>query len=122
MIDHYYGAYADMVREDSERINALNALREAQTNAVRRLEGEELAAAGESILRTGRTESSAVVTLAPPQPPPPPRPTEQLFEPLPGVMVREDIPAIEANPDLELRGKAGCHDQYLQYRSGAAPE
>lgn len=98
MIDHYYGAYGNMGREWSMPVSVTD-----EKAYGRRLEGEELAAAAESLRRTAKTESSAVVTLAPPQPPPPPRPTEQIFEPLPGVMVREDIPAIPGSPEIEMR-------------------
>lgn len=101
MIDHYYGAFAGIAKEGTERLRAFSA-----QDSGRALEGAEHAAAVES-LRSSASNSKrhggVVVTIAPPEPPPEPKPSVLNFKPQPGVMVRQDIPSIAANPDLELR-------------------
>ncbi|MFY0663446.1 MAG: hypothetical protein JXQ97_02410 [Natronospirillum sp.] len=101
MIDHYYGAFAGIAKEGTERLRAQDA-----QHSGRVLEGAEHSAAVEKLRGSANSNSKrsgVVVTIAPPEPPPEPKPTVLNFKPQPGVMVRQDIPSIAANPDLELR-------------------
>ncbi|WLD58052.1 hypothetical protein NFC81_15260 [Salinispirillum sp. LH 10-3-1] len=99
MMDHYYGAFAGIAKEGTERLRAQDA-----QHSGRVLEGAEHSAAVEKLRGSANSKrSGVVVTIAPPEPPPEPKPTVLNFKPQPGVMVRQDIPSIAANPDLDLR-------------------